>query len=155
MSAVASFMVRFGARLVANGYPVIPIQPGTKKPGCHRGGGWRDYPAWTRHAARATTDLELQLWTGWPDAGIGIVGGSVAAVDIDIAEDPALALEIEKLEPVRHFLSDDPDLIVFEFDIAGVHRATGRPYATSLLETWAFRDGKVSSVKPHYFNVPD
>jgi len=36
-----SFMARFGARLVANGYAVIPIQPGTKKPGCHRG-GWRD-----------------------------------------------------------------------------------------------------------------
>ena len=65
----SSFMARFGARLVANGYAIIPIQPGTKKPGCHRGGGWRDYPAWTRHAARATTDLELQLWSAWPDAG--------------------------------------------------------------------------------------
>ncbi len=101
MSAVASFMARFGARLVANGYAIIPIQPGTKKPGCHRGGGWRDYPAWTRHAARATTDLELQLWTGWPDAGIGIVGGSVAAVDIDIAEDAELALRIEQLARER------------------------------------------------------
>ena len=57
MSAVASFMARFGARLVANGYPIIPIQPGTKKPGCHRDGQWRDYPAWTRHAARATVTL--------------------------------------------------------------------------------------------------
>ena len=108
MSAVASFMARFGARLVANGYPIIPIQPGTKKPGCHRGGGWHDYPAWTRHAARATTDLELQLWTGWPDAGIGIVGGSVAAVDIDIAEDAELALRIERL--ARERLGDTPAL---------------------------------------------
>jgi len=64
-------------------------------------------------------------------------------------------LEIEKLEPVRHFLSEDPDLIVFEFDIAAVHRATGRPFVSSLLETWAFRDGKVAWIKPHYFNVPD
>ena len=32
-------MARFGARLVANGYAILPIQPGTKKPGCHRGGG--------------------------------------------------------------------------------------------------------------------
>ncbi len=108
MSAVASFMARFGARLVANGYPILPIQPGTKKPGCHRGGGWRDYPAWTRHAARATTDLELQLWSGWPDAGVGIVGGTVAAVDIDIANDAELALRIEQL--VRERLGDTPAL---------------------------------------------
>ena len=84
-------MARFGTRLVANGYPILPIQPGTKKPGCHRDGQWRDYPAWTRHAARATTDLELQLWSGWPDAGVGIVGGAVAAIDIDIADDAELA----------------------------------------------------------------
>ena len=103
-----SYMAQLGARLVANGYAIIPIQPGTKKPGCHRGGGWRDYPAWTRHAARATTDLELQLWTGWPDAGIGIVGGSVAAVDIDIAEDAELALRIEQL--ARERLGDTPAL---------------------------------------------
>ena len=103
-----SFMARFGTRLVANGYAILPIQPGTKKPGCHRGGGWRDYPAWTRHAARATTDLELQLWSAWPDAGVGIVGGSVAAVDIDIADDAELALRIERL--ARERLGDTPAL---------------------------------------------
>lgn len=67
----------------------------------------------------------------------------------------AETLDIEKLEPVRHFQSDDPDLIVFEFDIVAVHRATGKPYVTSLLEAWTFRNGKVAGVKPHYFNVPN
>lgn len=67
----------------------------------------------------------------------------------------AETLELEKLEPVRHFLAEDPDLIVFEFDIVGTHRATGRPYATSMLEAWGFREGRVAWVKPHYFNVPD
>lgn len=103
-----SFMARFGARLVANGYSIVPVQPGTKKPGCHRGGGWHDYPGWTRHASRATTDLELQLWSGWPDAGIGIVGGAVAAVDIDIAGDAELALRVEQL--ARERLGDTPAL---------------------------------------------
>ncbi|HQS18436.1 PriCT-2 domain-containing protein [Reyranella sp.] len=101
MSAVASFMARFGGRLVANGYPIIPIQPGTKKPGCHRDGQWRDYPAWTRHAARATTELEVQEWSRWPEAGIGVVGGNVAGVDIDVAEDAELALRIEQLARER------------------------------------------------------
>ncbi len=94
-------MARFGGRLVANGYPIIPIQPGTKKPGCHRDGQWRDYPAWTRHAARATTELEVQEWSRWPEAGIGVVGGNVAGVDIDVAEDAELALRIEQLARER------------------------------------------------------
>ena len=101
-------MARFGARLVANGYPIIPIQPGTKKPGRYRDGGWRDYPGWTRHAGRATTELELQEWSRWPDAGVGIVGGQRRRVDIDIAEDAELALRIEQL--ARERLGDTPAL---------------------------------------------
>ena len=150
------FMDRFGARLIANGYPIIPIQPGTKKPGCHRGGGWRDYPDWTRHATRATTELELAQWRGWPDAGIGIVGGAVAAVDIDIADDAELAHRIERL--ARERLGDTPALrigrppkrlLVYrtvepfkgikrhplevlclgqQFVAYAIHPATGRPY---------------------------
>lgn len=152
----SSFMDRFGARLVLNGYSIIPIQPGTKKPGCHRGGGWRDYPDWTRHATRATTELELAQWRGWPDAGIGIVGGPVAAVDIDIADDAALAHRIEQL--AREQLGDTPALrigcspkrvLVYrtvvpfkgikrhplevlclgqQFVAYAIHPATGRPY---------------------------
>ena len=68
-----SFMERFGPRLVANGYPILPIMPGTKKPGRFRNGAWSDYPDWTRHAARPTTEHELEVWRTWPDAGVGIV----------------------------------------------------------------------------------
>ena len=46
-------MERFGARLVANGYPILPIMPGTKKPGRFRSGALADYPDWTRHGERA------------------------------------------------------------------------------------------------------
>jgi len=103
-----SFMARYGARLVANGYSVLPIQPGTKKPGQFRHGAWADYPAWTRHAERATTDLEVSIWSTWPDAGVGIACGAVAAIDIDIADDPDLALELERLCRTR--LGDTPAL---------------------------------------------
>jgi hypothetical protein len=57
-----SFMERFGPRLVANSYPILPIMPGTKKPGQFRNGAWSDYPDWTRHAARPTTEHELEVW---------------------------------------------------------------------------------------------
>jgi len=42
------------------------------------------------------------------DAGVGIVAGSVAGVDIDIAEDGELALRIEQL--AREHLGDTPAL---------------------------------------------
>ncbi|MGR3732189.1 PriCT-2 domain-containing protein [Limimaricola soesokkakensis] len=101
-------MARYGARLVTNGYSILPICPGTKKPGQFKRGAWTDYPQWNRHAERATTEAEVATWSAWPDCGIGIVGGVVAAVDIDIAEDAELALRIEQL--AREGLGDTPAL---------------------------------------------
>lgn len=106
--ADTSWMARFGARLVTNGYAILPIGPGTKKPGRFQRGAWADYPEWNRHAARPTTEVEVATWSAWPDCGVGIVGGAVAAVDIDIAVDAELALRIEALARVR--LGDTPAL---------------------------------------------
>ena len=106
--ADTSWMARFGARLVTNGYAILPIGPGTKKPGRFLRGAWVDYPEWNRHAERDTTDVEVATWSSWPDCGIGIVGGAVAAVDIDIVEDAELALQIERLALTR--LGDTPAL---------------------------------------------
>src|SRR5690625_370922 len=103
-----SWMARLGSRLVANGYPILPIAPGTKKPGRYRSGQWVEYPKWNEQAVRPTTDLEVDTWSAWPDCGIGILGGAVAAVDIDIAEDAGLAVEIESL--ARKRLGDSPAL---------------------------------------------
>ncbi|THD71296.1 DUF3987 domain-containing protein [Thalassobius vesicularis] len=103
-----SFMARFGARLVTNGYAILPIGPGTKKPGRFQRGAWADYPEWNRHAERGTTEVEVATWSSWPDCGVGIVGGAVAAVDIDIKDDAALALRIEQL--ARKRLGDTPAL---------------------------------------------
>ena len=97
---MASFMALHGARLVDNGYAVIPIMPGTKKPGRFVGGAWRDYPGWSKHCSRPMTDNEIAIWSQWPDAGIGIAGGTVAAVDIDVA-DGEVALRIADLARER------------------------------------------------------
>ncbi|WP_420397251.1 PriCT-2 domain-containing protein [Nioella sp.] len=103
-----SFMARFGARLVTNGYAILPIGPGTKKPGRFQRGSWADYPEWNRHAERGTTEVEVATWASWPECGVGIVGGTVAAVDIDIKDDAELALKIERL--ARQRLGDTPAL---------------------------------------------
>ncbi|MCB2111702.1 MAG: bifunctional DNA primase/polymerase, partial [Rhodobacteraceae bacterium] len=106
--ADTSWMARVGARLVTNGYAILPIAPGTKKPGQFARAGWHDYPQWNRHASRATTEFEVATWSTWPDCGAGIVGGAVAALDIDVAEDGELALRIERL--ARERLGDTPAL---------------------------------------------
>ena len=103
-----SYMARFGARLVTNGYGILPIGPGTKKPGQFKRGAWADYPEWNRHTERPTTEVEVTTWATWPECGIGLVGGTVAAVDIDVVEDAELALQIEKL--ARERLGDTPAL---------------------------------------------
>ena len=97
---MTGFMAQHGARLVDNGYAVIPIMPGTKKPGRYHRGAWRDYPGWTKHGRRPTSEHEVEIWSGWPDAGIGIAGGAVAAIDIDVS-DAGAAVAIEQLASKR------------------------------------------------------
>ncbi|MEO5375098.1 MAG: PriCT-2 domain-containing protein [Alphaproteobacteria bacterium] len=103
--AATDFMARHGASLVDNGYPVIPIWPGTKKPGRFHRGEWRDYPAWTRHCDRPTTEHEAEVWARWPDAAIGFACGTVVGIDIDVL-DPEAAHAAEQL--ARRMLGDTP-----------------------------------------------
>jgi hypothetical protein len=67
-----------------------------------------EYPQWNRHASRATTEFEVATWSTWPGCSVGIVGGAIAALDIDVAEDGELALHIERL--AREQLGDTPTL---------------------------------------------
>ena len=101
-----SFMARHGARLVDNGYAVIPIMPGTKKPGQFRRGCWVDYPGWSRHCQRATTEHEIEVWSAWPEAAVAIACGTVVGIDIDIAADAEVAIDVERLARAR--LGDTP-----------------------------------------------
>ena len=103
-----SFMARHGARLVDNGYAVIPIMPGTKKPGQFRQGQWRDYPGLDPACQRATTEHEIEVWSAWPEAAVAIACGTVVGIDIDIAADADVALELERL--ARAQLGDTPAL---------------------------------------------
>jgi len=69
------------------GYCVIPIAPGTKRPGqWSQADGWRGMPDWERFFTRMPTELELEHWYQWPDAGIGLLLGKqskIIALDRD------------------------------------------------------------------------
>ncbi|MEG3640707.1 PriCT-2 domain-containing protein [Magnetococcus sp. PR-3] len=91
-----NFMMQHGDRLVAAGFPILPIAPGHKYPGSYLQSKWTPYKGWNKHASRATTEHELAIWKQWPDAGIGIPGGMVAGIDIDV-EDETVSLQLEQL----------------------------------------------------------
>ena len=101
-----NFMAQIGASLVDQGYPILPIQPGTKKPGVFSLGVWQDYPKWSRHCTRDTTENEVSVWGDWPGAGIGIAAGRVIGIDIDVLHSESLALQIEGL--AKRLLGDTP-----------------------------------------------
>ena len=97
-----------------------------------------------------TDDFVCEQGSGMSYAGIyNGADGFIAFLGIF-----ASTYELEKLEPVRMFHCDDPDVLVAEFDLAATFLATGKRYETSLLEAWHFRGGKVCAVKPHYFHSP-
>jgi hypothetical protein len=100
-----SFMADYGERLVDNGYPVIPIMPGTKVPGQFRNGEWSAYPGWTRHCDRPTKPFEVDIWRRWPGCGIGIACGSVIGIDIDVT-DAELAIKLTEL--AKQMLGETP-----------------------------------------------
>ena len=57
-----NYMAQLGATLVDRGFPILPIQPNTKKPGLYKLGAWDEYPKWSRHCERDTTDNEVDIW---------------------------------------------------------------------------------------------
>jgi len=88
------------ARLVEHGYAVLPIMPGTKKPGlpCNNNGGWMDFPGWTTFQP---TIVHLKLWA-LSSAGIAILtgprSGDVVALDND-SDDPRIAEALRRVLP--------------------------------------------------------
>jgi hypothetical protein len=149
-------MAQLGAKLVDAGFPILPIQPHTKKPGIFRRGQWQDYPKWSRHCERDTTENEVDIWGDWPESGIGIAAGKVIGIDIDVLQSKAVAEKIEGL--AKRMLGDTPAvrighapkrLLVYravqpfggfkyppievlgvgqQFIAYGIHPDTGKPY---------------------------
>jgi ketosteroid isomerase-like protein len=64
------------------------------------------------------------------------------------------AFDIQSLENTCSFVGDNPNVVVLEFSFSGKVKATGREFATTLLELWEFEGGKILSVTPHWFEIP-
>ena len=78
-----NFMHKFGAMLKDGGYRVIPIMPGTKRPGRWDGSKWGELSRWNDIDAQL---VHIDIWSNWTGCGVGILTGEVVAIDIDILE---------------------------------------------------------------------
>lgn len=81
MSDANSPFSRQAYEYIERGYSVIPIAPGTKRPGqWSQADGWRGMPDWERFSKRLPTEIELNHWYQWPDAGVGLLLGKLSKI---------------------------------------------------------------------------
>jgi Bifunctional DNA primase/polymerase, N-terminal/Protein of unknown function (DUF3987) len=88
------------ARMIERGYAVVPIIPGTKRPGVLSNGQWIGLPRWqTRYNGRAPSETELAHWSEG-DTGIGVLGGfgGMVAIDVD-TDDGAIRTALDTVLP--------------------------------------------------------
>jgi hypothetical protein len=77
-----------GPRLIEREYCALPVAPGTKRPSTFKRNEWVGITGWCEeYTRRLPTNLEIEWWSGLPDAGVGIVCGpaskNVVGIDID------------------------------------------------------------------------
>ncbi|MEJ7804379.1 MAG: DUF3987 domain-containing protein [Telluria sp.] len=99
-ASISPFAAR-SAFYVDNRLIVVPIAPGTKKPGAYSGGMWHNMKEWNKFFVIAPAASLMDTWQSWPDAGIGLLCGrlsGVIAIDID-TEDLALIAQIAAIMP--------------------------------------------------------
>ena len=96
-------MEQHGPALRKGGFSILPIAPRLKAPSRWNG---RSYIAleWERYKANQP-DAIVRSWGMWPECGIGVVCGTVVAVDLDIDDE---ALQDEAYAIVKRRLGVTP-----------------------------------------------
>lgn len=85
-------MTAFGEtapRLTSLGVSCIPIHPGKKFPGVYSAKKWGHMRKWDRYCDRLPFENEIDAWSQWPDAGIGVALGTasnLAVIDVDVPD---------------------------------------------------------------------
>lgn len=79
-----AFLADYGPRLLAQGYPIVPIRPGKKHPGFK---GWEKTHADEHHVRR-------WIDNGFRNGGVGVLTKHFPAVDLDVQDSAIVALLI-------------------------------------------------------------
>jgi len=91
-----------GPRLYERGFNPIPIMPGDKKPGMMVDDRWVLFKGWNEFCIERPTQFQIDLWSRWPMAGLGVAcGRGLICIDIDIEEAVAPLRAILPVTPVE------------------------------------------------------
>lgn len=85
----SQYMRMYGKDIASLGYRVLPIMPNTKKPGRYTADGWVPMTGWNDYATEPAAPGTIDIWSTWPDCGIGIACGNVVGIDIDVLDEDA------------------------------------------------------------------
>jgi len=156
-SEALSYIARHGSTLLSNGYSAMPIKPSDKAPGRWDSlkSEWVNASGWQNYCDRVPTDVEMDRWSLWPDAGVGFACGRIVGIDIDVADQRAalrlqeLAFEMLGETPLVRIGQAPKRLLVYRCDVPfvsfdtkplqvlakgrqfvayGIHPVTQRPY---------------------------
>ena len=93
------------AKLVANGYSVLPISPMSKAPSEYVRGRWHPMSNWQQFRSTPASDMTCKLWSTWPQGNIGILTGTrvtdthiLACVDFD-SDSPEILDALDSILP--------------------------------------------------------
>lgn len=106
---------------------------------------------WDRIASLAHPDFELREPDALPYGGIykGVEGFKKCWELI-----PQSSHDIERLDTLRTYFTEDPDSILVELDFHGSKRGTGEKFSSKVMEQFEFRDGKILALTLYWFNIP-
>lgn len=85
-----------GLGLFENGYNPIPIMPNSKLPGQFSDDSWKAYKGWNNFCTTRPSQLQINYWAKWPNAGVGVACG-LGLICIDIDFEPAMDALLEML----------------------------------------------------------
>lgn len=83
MDTTKSLLARHGLAVVKNGYAVVPLEAGEKRP---------RILGWTKHLDQKDNERSVREWAKVPGRGVGIATRDTPAVDIDIRDEEVAQL---------------------------------------------------------------
>jgi ketosteroid isomerase-like protein len=98
-------------------------------------------------------DLEFELIE---PAGLPI-GGTYRGIEgfMRFWEAVPKYMKIHSNEFKHTYITDDPNRVVQEFVVKGTVIATGEEFESPVFDRFVFRNGKILSISPFYFNLPN
>ncbi|OSM04163.1 AAA family ATPase [Magnetofaba australis] len=104
MNATISPFASVAANYWEHGIPVLPIIPGTKRPGFFDSDRqrWEGLRKWQQYCAQMPTEEQIVPWLDWPEAGICIPLGKasgIIALDRD-TERPDIVAALDRIIPL-------------------------------------------------------